>query len=193
MKLKIKPETKWTVFFIFLTLVVIGFYFYLTNISGVGRDNDETEVVTKTQTIIQRNLDNRYPPTPKELVSFFAEITQCLYNETYTDKEFEGLGKQLYKLYDADFQQYNPWDTYFDDLKSDIANQKKSDRSIMSYTVSSSTDVNYYSQDGYDYAGLLCSFSYREGLTVNSTDRQFLLRKNENGHWKILGWKLVDE
>jgi hypothetical protein len=188
-----KPETRWTIILIFVTLVVLGFYFYLTNIRDAGSDPEETEVVTKTQTIIQRNLDTPYPPTPKELVSFFAELTQCLYNETYTDKEMEELGSQLYKLYDPDFQAYNPWDTYLVDLKGDIKTQRDSDRTIMSYVVSASTDVVYYSEDGADYAGLLCSFNYREGLKVNTTDRQFLLRKNENGHWKILGWKMVDE
>jgi hypothetical protein len=93
----------------------------------------------------------------------------------------------------VDFQEYNPWDEYLADLKSDIKSQKANDRTIMSYVVSASTDVTYYSENGYDYAGLLCSFSSREGLKVNSTDRQFLLRKSESGHWKILGWKMIDD
>jgi hypothetical protein len=189
-----KQNAKWTILLVLITLLALAFYVYITQFRPDTRSsNRENASVTKVQTILLRNMVTRYPPTPKEVVSFFAEITQCLYNEDYSDEDFKGLAAQLYELYDQEFRDWNPYDTYVDALRTDIETNRKNNKSISSYTVSTSTDVVYYNDDTGQYAGLSCVFNVRNGVIINSAEHRFLLRRADNGHWKILGWQLVDD
>ncbi|MCL2253955.1 MAG: hypothetical protein FWC09_05860 [Lachnospiraceae bacterium] len=180
------------VVFILLAALVTSVYFYLSNIKARS-SSDESTKVTRVHELINRNIDVRYPPTPKELVTFFADVTKCLYNEEYTNAEFEKLGEQLYALYDLELMEENPWNLYLDNLQYDIEANRKKGLTISSFIVSSSTDVKYYTEDGLDYAGLHCLFTLRSGTDLLSVDHQFLLRKDEGGRWRILGWQVFDE
>ena len=64
---------------------------------------------------------------------------------------------------------------------------------ISSYAAGASTDVEYYSMDGYSFAKIPCTFTMRKGTFLEVTDEIFLLRKDADGHWKIYGWTLDEE
>jgi hypothetical protein len=180
--------TKFIVSFVLIIALVISFYYYLSNIREQGSNEDQVRASRVTEALM-RNLDARYPPTPKEVVRFFAEITQCLYNEDYTRADFEALGRQLYRLYDEELAENNPWEVYLDNLRFDVESYRNREYVVSSFTVSSSTDVIYFSEDGFEYARLHCLFSLRRGTDLYMLDHQFLLRRGENGRWKILGWQ----
>lgn len=182
---------KITVIFALFAALIIGLYYYLSNIRETSNSNNEVRA-TKVQEIINRNIEIRYPPTPRELVRFFADITQCLYNENYSEQDFIALGEQLYRLYHDELKEINPWDLYLDDLRSDVNSHREEGFTVSSYHTSSTTDIEYSVLDGYEYANLHCMFNLRRGTDLFSIDHQFLLRKDENGRWKILGWQKVD-
>lgn len=181
-------HTKYIVLFIIIIVVVLGFYYYFSNIKEKSASDDFVKV-SRVQEVLSRNLDARYPPTPKEVVRFFAEITQSLHNDDYTNREFENIGAQLYRLYDDELAENNPWESYLDALRLDVNSYRNKDYVVTSYLVSSSTDVVYFSDAGFDYARLHCLFTLRRGTDFYSLDHQFLLRKGEQGRWKILGWQ----
>ncbi|MCL2719678.1 MAG: hypothetical protein FWE14_12980 [Lachnospiraceae bacterium] len=168
--------------------LVLSFYFYLSNIREQSTGENQVRASKVTEALM-RNLDARYPPTPKEVVRFFAEITQCLYNDNYSQGDFEALGRQLFRLYDEELAENNPWEIYIDNLRFDVDSYRNREFVISSFTVSSSTDVIYFSEDGFDYARLHCLFSLRRSTDLYIIDHQFLLRRGENGRWKILGWQ----
>jgi len=172
--------------------LVLGFYYYLSNIRDQGSSGEDIRASRVTE-VLSRNMDARYPPTPKEVVRFFADITQVLHNDDYTKQDFEALGAQLYRLYDDELIEINPWEQYLKDLRDDIDSYRNQNYVISSYLVSSSTDVIYFQEDGLDYARLHCLFSMRRGVDFYSLDHQFLLRRGENGRWKILGWQKVEK
>jgi hypothetical protein len=176
---------------ILIAVLVLGLFYYLSNIRQTASNNDEA-TFTNVQKLISRNLDNRYPPTPKEVVTYFAELTQSLHNDEYTVMEFEALAEQLYQLYDAELQEYNPWITYIDALRDEVNEFRNSGYAISSFVVSNSTDVAYSSVDGVNTAYLHCLFTRRHGTELLSVDHHFFLRKDENGRWKVFGWD-IDE
>ena len=45
--------------------------------------------------------------------------------------------------------------------------------------------------DGYDWAKLYFTFNLRQGTNRTTSEEVFLLRKDEDGRWKIYGWKTV--
>lgn len=175
-----------------LAALVIGFYYYLSNRTDKESAQD-TETVTHTQQVLLRNLDTNYPPTPKEVVKYFCEISQCFYNEEHTDEEIEQLGLQIQKLYDEELIANQTQDEYIQNLISEVANMKKNDMVISSYSTSASTDVEEFTEDGYKWARLYCTFSVRKGTKLVNSNERFLLRKDDNGHWKIYGWELAEE
>lgn len=80
------------------------------------------------------------------------------------------------------------------DLREDIVEMKGQQLTVASYEVSSSTDVEYFTQDEYSCARLYCTFYLKQqgGGRVPSQER-FVLRQDGDGHWKILGWELVED
>lgn len=177
---------------IILIAMIFGYYYYLTN----KRTESKEEAAVKStavQDILLHNLDTRYPPTPKEVVKFFGQITQCFYNETYTEEEFVQLAMQIQRLYDEELIANKTQNQYIEDLRWDIDHMKEQEIVISSYAVSASTDVHYFSMDGFDWARLYCSFTLRKGTHLEASNEIFLLRKDEEGHWKIFGWTLAEE
>ena len=81
--------TKGFIIVLVLILLVIGYYYYLSN-----RTVEETEEVTisQAQDLLLRDLDRNYPPSPKEVVKYFFEITTCLYNEELSEEDIKSIG-----------------------------------------------------------------------------------------------------
>lgn len=175
---------------IILVLLLVGFYYYVSHKMDLARKEETT--VSKTQQVLLYNLDTRYPPSPKEVIKYYSEITQCFYNETLTEEELYALAEQIQKLYDDELKGNKTEEEYMRDLKSDIASMKKNGCVVSSYSTSASTDVEYFTEDGHEWARLYCTYGIRKGTTWINTDERFLLRKDADGHWKIYGWTLVD-
>ena len=176
---------------IILVCIVIGYYYYLSN--KEKKDTVDVQKATAVQAALSYNFEKNYPPTPKEVVKLYGQITQCLHNETYTDEEFEKLALKIQNLYDEELIANKTRNQYLEDLKWDIKNVREQEIVISSYAAGASTDVEYYSMDGYSFAKIPCTFTMRKGTFLEVTDEIFLLRKDADGHWKIYGWTLDEE
>ena len=53
------------------------------------------------------------------------------------------------------------------------------------------SEYDYFEQDGQEWARLYGTFYLQVNKTMNSLDEVFILRRNEEGHWKIYGWEPV--
>jgi len=153
---------------------------------------DDTEI-TAVQEILLKDLSKDYPPSPKEVVKYYSDLTKVLYNEECTDEEIEQLAQKTLEIYDEELAQNQQWDRYLMDLKSEIATKKSQNYAIMSYSVSASTDVTYFTKDKYECASLYCTYNIRNGAKPGTVEELFILRKDESGHWRILGWDLSEE
>ncbi len=180
---------KGTIVVIILVVLVAGYYFYLSN---YREQTDETEI-TAVQDVLLRDLDTNYPPTPREVLKYYSNITKCLYNDKYTEEQLEQMADKLLELYDEELAENNPREQYIKDLKNDVSDFTKNGYSIVSYTTSSSTDVEEFTQDGRSCARLYCTYSVKSGANYTTSRQEFILRKEtETGHWKILGFDLVN-
>lgn len=174
-----------------LIAIIVGYYYYLSN-KTKERSEEGTQDMTAVQKVLLYNFDRTYPPTPKEVVKYFGEITQCFYNETYSEEEFLALAEQIQNLYDQELIANKTQEQYIADLRSDVEEMKGLSMEIASYSTSSSADVDTFWQDGYEWARLYCSFILKQGTQRNQSNEVFLLRKDGDGHWKIYGWALAE-
>lgn len=180
--------TKGLIIAIVLILLVAGYYYYLSH-----REVDKTEEVTisEAQDLLLRDLDRNYPPTPKEVVKYFFDITTCLYNDKLSEADVEALALKLEGLYDADLVIHNPKEEYFTDLKSEIAAFQTSNSRILNYSTSSSVDVFYFEEEEGSFARLYGTYYLQMQKELKSLEEVFVLRKDDDGHWKIYGWQPV--
>lgn len=159
------------------------------SVSGQG----EETIVTAVQDVLLRNLDDDYPPTPREVLKYYSDITKCLYNEEYTEDQLEQMADKLLALYDAELAENNPRDQYLIDLKAEVKEFEENGYTIVNYTTSKSTDVEEFTEDGRKCARLYCTYSVKAGANYTSSRQVFILRKEtETGRWKILGFELVN-
>ena len=182
--------TKGLIIAIVLILLVVGYYYYLSH-----REVDKTEEVTvsEAQELLLRDLDRNYPPTPKEVVKYFFDITTCLYNENLSEEDVEALALKIQELYDADLVIHNPKEEYFVDLKSEIAAFRESNSRILNYSTSSSVDVFYFEEDEGSFARLYGTYYLQVQKSLKSLEEVFVLRKDNDGHWKIFGWQPISD
>lgn len=194
MKKKSKQSgAKGVIIGIILLCLVLGYYFYLSNNSKFAEKGDTSVKITAVQEVLMRNLDTNYPPSPREVLKVYGRITQCFYAEEYTDEEFEEMALQIQKLYDDELIANKTPQQYSGDLKWDVNMMKDQGIVISSYSPASSTDVEFFTKDGYKCAKIYCTFTLRKGTQVTMVNEVFILRKDNQGHWKIYGWKMVDE
>lgn len=171
---------------IILAALVVGYFYHLSN----KTKNVQEEVVESTlvQTILLRDLDKNYPPSPKKVVEYFNELAKCMYNEKYTEDEFYSLALKAMSIYDDELNSNKSFEEYIEDLKSDIDNFKALDQSISSYTLPASTEVVFFTEGGSSCARLYCNYNIRKGTDKFYSDVVFILRQDEDKRWKILGW-----
>lgn len=186
--------TKGIVIIIILAVLIVFYYAYLSNRTDRKKQAEEeyasVEVMTPVQEVLSRNLETNYPATPREVVKYFSDITQCFYNEEYTEEELYDLAMKIRGIYDDELVQNQTEEEYLIELKEDINEFKELERTIASYTPSSTIDVETFTQDGYEWARLYCIYSIKQEVLINS-NIQFLLRRDENDHYKIYGWQLA--
>lgn len=179
-----------TIVFVILIIAVVGYYCYLVN----HYDNVAAEkTLTAVENVLLRDLENNYPPTPKEVIRYYNEIVKCFYNEECADEEIEELGRKARELYDQELLDHNPWDTYILRLQAEIQDFRNNNRKISSISLASSTDVDEFTEDGYQFARIRCGYNILQGKDGAYSMEVYLLRKDADGHWKIYGWELADQ
>ncbi len=187
-----KGAIKFMLLSFFIVMVIVGFYFFLSNRND-RTSKSEAIKPSKTKEILAYNFEDMYPPTPKEVLNLYSEITQCFYNEEHSEEEVEQLALKIQKLYDAELIANQTEEMYLQNLKNDIMVMQSNGYTVSSYSVSASTDVDYFKDDGFEWARLYCIYGVRKGTNLASSKEQFLLRKDSEGHWKIYGFKLIED
>ena len=182
--------TKITVLFIFLLVLVVGYYAYL---SGTHRTEQQEAVMSEVDTALSRDLDNDYPATPKEVIKYYNDLMKCFYNEECTAEELQDLGRKSLQLIDEELQENNDEDTYLIRLQGEVQNYKDNKRKITSVSLAPSTNVDYYSVDGYSFARISCGYTMTENGKKTSTVMVYLLRRDDSRRCKIYGWETADQ
>ena len=185
-----KNNFKSAILIVIVAVLVVAFYFRLSN---KQEEKTEQTSVSAVQEVLLRDMDRDYPPSPKEVVKYYAEITKCFYDGDCSDEELEKLSERARFMYDEELNANKTKEKNLEDLKFDINDFANQSIKISSYSVSASTDVEYSTIDNRDCARLYCMFNLSKGSTMMSSYQEFLLRKDEAGHWKILGWNLAKD
>lgn len=173
-----------------MLITVLALYYYLVN--KVERQTPEKET-TAVQDVLLKNLETDYPPTVREVIKYYNEIMKCYYSENPTDEELEKLAAKAMELYDAELADYQEEDLYIQDLKTEIAGFAASDTVLSHVALSASTAVDYYTHNGRECAQIRCIYTMRQKTNLMTVKEIYVLRKDDGGRWKILGWTPAED
>lgn len=183
---------KLKVFIIMLIILglVIWYYNYLDN----KDDKKETKKeLTEVEKLVNKDIEASYPETPREVVKLYNRIMLCYYNEDMSNEEFIKLTKQARILFDDELLEHNPYEEYFSRLCDELEEYKKNNRRISSCLIDGSRDVEYYTVEKQKYSSVGCTYYVKGDEGTTKSSEEYVLRKDEEGRWKILYWKLADK
>ena len=171
--------------------LVCGGFYYMSSKKDVSVEN-KTELTTLDKLIL-KDLESNYPSTPRAVVKLYNQIITCYYSSEFKDDEFEKLVDQALLLFDDELKAKNPKDEYMKTLSNEIEEYKTKDKTISQTAVCSSNDVLYRNDNGDEIAYVNASYFIKEGKEHVKTYEQYVLRKDEKGNWKILGYYEIEE
>lgn len=148
---------------------------------------------SEKQKLLDKNLDESYPATEREVVKIYCRIQQEIYSQECTDEEIQGLFKQLRKLYDEELLAQNPYNKQYDQLLKELKKYKDEKIKITTYQLlQDSEDVEKGMYEGREQALVDVVFKTKEEDARQSFVQEFVLRKDDDNRWKILGWYKVE-
>ena len=165
-------------------LLCVGFYF-VKNRDGAEQAPEEMTVVQK---INAKDLTDNYPQSPRAVIKLFNQIITSYYNEKYSDEEFDKLIDQVRLLFDSELADNNPKEDLKSAVEDSITDYKNRSFKIRKTDVCDTDDVKYLTDDsnGDKIAYVEASYFTEEKKQFDKTYQMYVLRKDEDGKWKIL-------
>ena len=187
-----KKTAKTIVFMLVFSIVVIGLYFFIktrTHPLAVESVTSKTEV----EKLMSKDITNSYPSSPREVLKLYNRITKSFYNEGLKEEQIEQLANQMRCLYDDELLENKSYEDYLIDLKVDISEYEKAERTIINCVVEGSSSVIYWESEKENYASIIANYMLKEGSDYSKIFEKFILRQDKDEKWKILGWDLSEK
>lgn len=175
-----------------LVALGLGYYYYLAN-KDTGKDaTDIAADTSEVSVLISKDIMANYPESPKDVVDLYARITKAYYDTSLTDEQIEALGKQARLMFDDELKNTQTDADFYEKLKEDIGNYNSTKTRISSYVIQSAVKTKYSTFKDRQYASIALVYYLRQGDKLIDSPTKFTLRKDDDGHWKILFWELTE-
>ena len=175
-----------------LVALGLGYYYYLAN-KDTGKDaTDIAADTSEVSVLISKDIMANYPESPKDVVNLYARITKAYYDTSLTDEQIEALGKQARLMFDDELKNTQTDADFYEKLKEDIGNYNSTKTRISSYVIQSAAKTKYSTFKDRQYASIALVYYLRQGDKLIDSPTKFTLRKDNDGHWKILFWELTE-
>ena len=175
-----------------LVALGLGYYYYLAN-KDTGKDaTDIAADTSEVSVLISKDIMANYPESPKDVVNLYARITKAYYDTSLTNEQIEALGKQARLMFDDELKNTQTDADFYEKLKEDIGNYNSTKTRISSYVIQSAAKTKYSRFKDRQYASIALVYYLRQGDKLIDSPTKFTLRKDDDGHWKILFWELTE-
>lgn len=168
-----------------IAVLVIAFYYHITK-----RTKPSEETLSDVEVLLNKDLELYYPATPKEVVKLYSKMLQTIYTDL-EDEQVRALAIKMRELYDAELLEKNPEEEHLNDFITEIVEWQNAERSITNFSFNEKENTTE-EIDGREYAAIHVIYTFKEKAKYLQEWR-FLLRKDSDGRWKILGWSKIPE
>ncbi len=183
-----KGRTAATILIMIILAIVIlfGYYYWSNRTKPIDTSGNN---LSEAQQLINKDFITYYPETPKEVTKVFANMMKVLYSNP-EEEDIKPLALKIRELYDEEFLEQTPEDSYLNNIYVDLANWKEKNRTITNYLLIKEDEEVEEVVDGVKYVTKFISYTIHENKKFTET-WEVLLRQDENKRWKILGWKFL--
>lgn len=175
---------------VLIVLAVLAAYFVVSNRTKEGPNAEDGSEVDK---LLNYDFTDQYPKTVKETVRLHCRYMKCAYNNEFTEEELKKANQQIRNLYDDELLDYNEESAQLASLKEDIQYYADKKQKIISYSFGEDSQIEYNTEKNIDYAKIKVTVLLRKDSSSAKGQEEYILRKNDNGEWKILGWQAVKD
>jgi len=187
-----KRTAKTIIFMLIFSIIVITLYFIIKTRTAPFVTKSVTSM-TEVEKLLTKDIPNSYPSSPREVLKLYSRMSKILYNGGLKEEQIDKLADQMRYLYDEELLLNKSYEDYLIDLKVEVSNYKKANRIIMDYVIEASSSVLVWDNEEKNYASIVAAYTLKENSDYSKIFEEFTLRKDKEGKWKILGWKLSDK
>ena len=190
-----KSRLKFLIVISVLCILAVVLYYHFSNSMAASEKEDSTDntEVREIDKLLTKDLESGYPITVREVVNLYTRIQMCYYNEDLTSEELVKLAYMATAIFDDELVSNNSFDEYYSELLNEIDQYMEEGRTISRIIIDKSSDVIYSTVEGEKYASINCIYYVKTDKGTEKTTETYVLRKDSNDRWKILGWKLYEE
>lgn len=181
---------------IIVAAVFVVVLYYLISEGKLQSSGESSANQSEVQKLLEKDLDASYPETPGELVKLYWRYNKCIYNNVAgNEKNTKGILKQIRKFYDTELLdgEGNSWDEMLKKVQKEQKEYKKKNRTISTYVVQPNSTVQYADLGGKESAAVMSGVLTKEKSKRSQTYEKFICRKDQDGKWRILGWKQTND
>lgn len=190
--MKTKGTKGFTLVIFLIAIVALGYYIHLSNDAPSHQDvtpNSEKDI------LLNYDMVNEYPKTVRETVKLHWRYLKYVYSEEFikdaTEDEIFTMNQQMRRLYDEKLLEHNSPDEQLQSLKNEMAMYQANKQRIVSYTLSEASQIEYNTEDDIEYAKMRVTVAMTIDGASLAVDEEYILRQDDEGQWKILGWQAV--
>ena len=177
---------------VIMLIVILGLVYY-TYLNNNASNRQETSEETEAEKLLNYDFENNYPKTVRETVKLHCRYLKSAYNDAFAEEELFTINRNIRELFDEELLQNNAEADQLQGLKDEIQLYEENKQKFISYSLAEASQVQYNTEDGVEYAKMKVTIVLKVDGGTMSGDEEYILRKDEEGRWKILGWQTVDK
>lgn len=190
-----KKKRGGVIILILIAVLIVGAFAFVAY--RTPKTAEEATKVSEKDELMNKNIDVNYPSTPREVMKLYNRYILCLYGAeggSLTDDEVRALGSKMREMYDEELLTENPEEAHFLNLTQELVAFRGDGKVMIQANVCDSNEVDYI--DVEDASGTLVEASYfikKGSKEFTRTYQRYLMRKDDSGDWKILGFVQVNK
>ncbi|MBE5936350.1 MAG: hypothetical protein E7262_11335 [Lachnospiraceae bacterium] len=176
-----------------IAVIVVFAYITISN-KNEQKANEEAqkENITKVDKVVLKNLDEEYPASVHEVVKYYCNVLQCMFNGQVTEKQIDQLIDKERMLFDKELLKVNEYSEFVEGRYSEIKQYKRKKITMVKFIVDDNDTVKYWQNNNAKMASIKAKI-YMGGEHYSSFTQKYVLRKDKDDRWKILSWQNTDE
>lgn len=176
----------------FLVLAALWYYTYLSNNAP---DHQDVTSSSEKEILLNYDMEEDYPKTVRETVKMHCRYIKYVYSDEFikegTEDEVFLMNQQMRSLFDDELLELNSPDEQLQALKDEMALYEANKQKIVSYTLAEASQIEHNTENGTEYAKMRVTLAMTIDGASTTADQEYILRKDAEGKWKILGWQAV--
>lgn len=174
-------------------LIVIAGLIYFNYLNNHAGDRKSVQASDTKESLLQYDMQEDYPKTVRETVKLHCNYLKNAYNKVFTDDELVIANDKMRQLMDEELLAINTEEAQLQGLRDEIALYEDKKQKFVSYSVAEGSQVEHNTENGVEYAKVKVTIVLKIDSKTISADEEYILRKNEEGRWKILGWQVKQD